>query len=283
MLPQKTCTAARLAFLMSTAIPLVCGSPINELLKIMARDPPTALPERATVGDKAFQPAMDFDTDGCYNTPAIDADGNVAPGLDHDNTGLSEGCRDPSDLVNNNVYSRARCNNGWCAYLYDYYFEKDVAIPYFPLDLGHRHDWEHIVVFTQGDVPQVVAVSQHGEYETRAAADVRWDDGGDGDGGLRHPKVVYHKDGVSTHNFRFATAADDDIENASGRWFYGPLVSYNGFPSAAIRDKLMAWDFGDANVALKDASYPGQLERARGDKVDAAFDSNVDDGSPGDP
>ncbi|KAI1640138.1 necrosis inducing protein [Biscogniauxia mediterranea] len=228
---------------------------------------------------------MDFDTDGCYNTPAIDADGNVAPGLDHVNTGLSEGCRDPSDLVNNNVYSRARCNNGWCAYLYDYYFEKDVAVPNFPLDPGHRHDWEHVVVFAQGDVPRVVAVSQHGEYETRDAADVRWDDnGGDGGGGgPRHPKVVYHKDGVSTHSFRFAAAADDDVENATGRWFYGPLVSYNGFPSAAVRDRLMAWDFGAANVALKDASYPGQLDRARGDKVDAAFDSNVDDGSPGDP
>ncbi|KAI5928458.1 NPP1-domain-containing protein [Camillea tinctor] len=275
---HKTRVVTGLALLVATAIPLAHGSPINELLKIMARDPPTALPERATVGDKTFQPAMDFDTDGCYNTPAIDAAGNVAPGLDHDNTGLSEGCRDPSDLVNNNVYSRARCNHGWCAYLYDYYFEKDVAIAHFPLDLGHRHDWEHIAVFAQDGVAKVVAVSQHGEYEVRDAADVRWD----GEGS-KHPKIVYHKDGLGTHNFRFANAADDAIENATGEWFYGPLVSYNGFPSTAVRDKLMSWDFGDANVALKDSSFPGQLERARGDKVDAAFDSNVDDGSPGDP
>ncbi|KAI1505441.1 NPP1-domain-containing protein [Biscogniauxia marginata] len=271
---RKTFIATQLGLLMATVIPIVCGSPIGGPLKIKARDPPTALPEKATAEDKAFQPAMDFDTDGCYNTPAIDADGNVAPGLDNNNTGLSEDCRDPSDLTNNNVYSRARCNNGWCAYLYDYYFEKDVAIANVPFDFGHRNDWEHIVVFVQDGEPKVVAVSQHGEYETKAASDVRWDG--------NHPKVVYHKDGISTHNFRFANTEDDNIENATGSWFYGDLVSYNGFPSTEIRDKLMSWDFGDANVALKDSSFPGQLEKARGDLV-PGFDSNVDDGSPGNP
>ena len=44
------------------------------------------------------------DTDGCYNTPAIDADGNVAEGLDHDNTGGADDCRDSSDLDNNSAY-----------------------------------------------------------------------------------------------------------------------------------------------------------------------------------
>lgn len=61
--------------------------------------------------------AMDFDTDGCYNSPAIDADGNLATGLNCG--GAKNGnCRDLSDLQNNNVYSRARCNNGWCAFMY---------------------------------------------------------------------------------------------------------------------------------------------------------------------
>lgn len=161
--------------------------------------------------------------------------------------------------------------------MYDYYFEKDVALAYFLWDPGHRHDWEHIVVFTtQGDdaAPVAVAASQHGGYETKAAADVRWD----GD----RPKMVYHKDGLSTHNFRFASAADDDIENDLGVWFYGPLVSYNGFPSTALRGELMAADFGDANINIKDASFADSLERARGDYV-PGFDSSVDDGSPGDP
>ncbi|KAI1769102.1 secreted protein [Hypoxylon sp. FL1150] len=271
---QKSPVAKGLALLMAAAIPAVNGMPFDQLFKLATRDPPQALPEKATANDKKWQPAMDFDTDGCYNTPAIGPNGDINPGLDNDNAGLSSDCRDPSDLSNTNVYSRARCNNGWCAYMYDYYFEKDVAIPNFPFDPGHRNDWEHIVVFVQDDEAKVVAASQHGDYETKAAADVRWDG--------THPKMVYHKDGLGTHDFRFANEDDDNIENASGAWFYGDLVSYNGFPTTAFRDELFAYDFGSASIAIKDGSFELQLENARADLV-PGFDSTVDDGSPGDP
>jgi len=53
---------------------------------------------------------MDFDTDGCYNTPAIDAAGNVVTGLNC-GSAVNGYCRDLSDLQNNNIYSRARCSN----------------------------------------------------------------------------------------------------------------------------------------------------------------------------
>ena len=78
--------------------------------------------------------------------PAISAQGTIAEGLPHSWTGITSNCRDLSDLDNNNVYARQRCNSGWCVYLYGYYFEKDVAIPNF-LDTGHTHDWEHIAVW----------------------------------------------------------------------------------------------------------------------------------------
>lgn len=71
-----------------------------ERASIMAVDPPTALPEVATADDLQWQPVLDFDTDGCYNVPAIDADGNIAEGLEHNWTGLSSDCRDESDLDN---------------------------------------------------------------------------------------------------------------------------------------------------------------------------------------
>lgn len=158
--------------------------------------------------------------------------------------------------------------------MYDYYFEKDVAIPNFPWDPGHRHDFEHIVIFAQDDVAKVVAVSQHGDYETKLATDVRWEGS--------HPKVVYHKDGVSTHCFRFANSDDDEIENHLGIWFYGDLISYNGFPSTTLRDKLMSWDFGSASIGIKDSSFKVQLDYARDDLV-PGFDSGVDVGSPGTP
>src|SRR5687767_6900435 len=113
---------------------------MNDTVSILAADPPAALPQRATTNDLRWQPSMDFDLDGCYNVPAIDTDGNVAEGLENNWVGLATDCRDRSDLENNNVYSRQRCNNGWCVYIYEYYFEKDVAVPYFA-DPGHRHDW----------------------------------------------------------------------------------------------------------------------------------------------
>ncbi|KAB5582999.1 necrosis inducing protein-domain-containing protein [Coniochaeta sp. 2T2.1] len=251
----------------TTAIPLDA----LQLLSSRAASPPTALPQKATANDLRWQPSMDFDTDGCYNVPAISAQGAIAQGLPHNWVGLSQDCRDLSDLDNNNVYSRQRCNNGWCAYLYDYYFEKDVAIANF-LDVGHTHDWEHIVVWVKDGRAQYVGVSAHGKYEVKAAADVRWDG--------EHPKVVYHKDGAGTHAFRFANAGDDKIENAKGVWFRGALVSYNGFP-ARIRDQLFAHDFGGATIALKDSQFANNLNNAK--PAGITFDTGVDDGSPGTP
>ncbi|KAI1197334.1 necrosis inducing protein-domain-containing protein [Nemania serpens] len=259
----------------ATGLALLMATTTNALpFRLVTRDPPKALPQRATGNDLKFQPAMDFDTDSCYNTPAIGPDGTINPGLGHDNTGLSSSCRDLSDLQNNNVYSRARCNHRWCAYVYDYFFEKDVALANFPLDPGHRNDWEHIVVWVQDGIAKYVAASMHGGYQVKAAADVRWDG--------NHPKMVYHKDGLSTHAFRFGNTDDDNIENATGSWFYGPLVSWNGFPSTSLRDKLSAYDFGSAGFALKDSAFPGNLNTARATFI-PEFDINTDDGSPGNP
>ncbi|CAM5442786.1 hypothetical protein SFUMM280S_00289 [Streptomyces fumanus] len=103
--------------------------------------PPPALPANAEAAELTYQPAFDYDTDGGYPTPAISADGTVNAGLNP--TGALNGnCRDAADLDNTNSYSRAKCDNGWCAYLYGLYFEKDQALPGSSLG-GHRHDWEH--------------------------------------------------------------------------------------------------------------------------------------------
>jgi hypothetical protein len=182
---------------------------------------------------------------------------------------FAKDCRDESDLDNNNVYVRTRCNNGWCAFLYDYYFEKDVGSPGVigPAG-GHTHDWEHIAVFVKdGEGAKVVAVSQHGDYETRWADELRWHED-------THVKVVYHKDGGSTHCFRFAGEGDDKIENHKGVWFFGPLVDYYGMP-VELRKKLMSHDFGSASIGIKDDSFKSNLDKARNDRV-PGFDSGVD-------
>lgn len=255
-------------------------------------EPPRALPQNATTADLKWQPALDYDTDGCYNVPAIGPDGEISWGLDHNYTTGAADCRDQSDLDNSNAYSRQRCNSGWCVYLYAYYYEKDVAVVDVLDAGGHVHDWEHIAVWVHDDKAEYVAVSQHGHYEIKSAEDVLWEG--------THPKVVYHKAGGSTHAFRYARSDDEPPENHYQKWMRSPLVSYNGFPSG-LRDRLMAHDFDSATLAIKDASFAVNLERAipthpvmvcptpgsdlcdMEDQPEFAFDYTRDEGSPGDP
>jgi len=93
-----------------------------------AAAPVAALSQKAHEQQIKWQPSMDFDTDGCYNVPAVNAQGATTAGLPHNFVSASSDCRDASDLDNNNVYVRSRCNNGYCVHIYDYYFEKDVAV-----------------------------------------------------------------------------------------------------------------------------------------------------------
>lgn len=123
---------------------------------------------------------MDFDTDSCYNSVAVGPDLFLNEGLDSCGGCPECGCRDRVNLDrSNNVYSRARCNGEWCAYMYAYYFEKDYAAG---CGSGHRHDWEHVVVWVKNDKAEWVAASRHGKFEVKSRGDVRWDG--------THPKIV---------------------------------------------------------------------------------------------
>ena len=166
--------------------------------------PPAALPADAGARALKWQPAFDYDEDGCYPTPAIGRDGTIAPGLETSGA-VNGNCRDQSDLDNTNSYVRSKCNHGWCAYLYDLYFEKDQASP---LGGGHRHDIEHVVVWVWRHQARYVSVSAHGEYTTRARSQVVWSG--------THARIVYHK-GV-THSFRFANADEQQpMANAAAK------------------------------------------------------------------
>lgn len=201
----------------------VAASPVD----ISKRDVLSPLPENAYPDALKFQPYMDFDTDSCYQTAAVDPDGNTNPGLQHKNTGITENCRKVNRLDNSNTYSRQRCNGGWCAIMYEYYFEKDVVTKGSPVDGGHRHDWENVVVFTQNGELKGVATSCHSGY-----GNAEYSPRTDG----THPLVVYHKDGVESHCIRTANDGEDP-ENDKGVWFRAPLVGWNGWPGST-RDSL---------------------------------------------
>ncbi|MER6224480.1 NPP1 family protein [Streptomyces sp. 900105755] len=208
----------------------------------------TLLPQNADGLEQTFSPAYDYDGDGCYATAAIGADGTINPGLSLGGD-VNGHCHDYAQLANANTYSREKCNNGWCAVMYASYFEKDQAT-YGPLAIGHRHDWEHVIVWIQNNQVQYVSVSQHSSYLVQPASAIRFDG--------THPKIVYHKDGLSTHDFRFANSNDDPPENVTGGWFFPRLVGWDGYP-AGYRDKLMNADFGEATIKIKDGSFNANL------------------------
>jgi hypothetical protein len=216
-------------------------------------DPPSALDWAAPWPDRIYEPAFDYDGNGCYPTPAIGRDGTLAPGLALG--GAENGhCRDAWDLDNTNAYSRVKCNNGWCAYMYALYFEKD-QVSLGPGSAGHRHDWEHVVVWVQGEWGMYVSTSAHGGYTTRHRNDVPWDETG------KHPKVVYHKDGGSTHAFRHAGFGEWP-ENHKGAWQYPPLIGWDNYP-AGFRDRLTGHNFGSAQLGLRDGWFEGELNKAK--------------------
>ena len=74
--------------------------------------PVSLLPERATALDKRFQPAIDFDTDVCFNVPAVDAAGTISPAASTYATRPPASYRSASYRTQSNVYARSRCNNG---------------------------------------------------------------------------------------------------------------------------------------------------------------------------
>jgi hypothetical protein len=222
----------------------------------------TLLPQNADGLEQTYSPAYDYDTDGCYATAAIGADGTINPGLSLGGD-VNGHCHDYAQLANANTYSREKCNNGWCAVVYASYFEKDQAT-LGPAAIGHRHGWEHVVVWINNNQVQYVSVSQHTSYQVSAASSVRFDG--------THPKIVYHKDGVSTHDFRFANTNDEPPENATGGWFYPRLVGWEGYP-AGFRDKLMNANFGSATIKITDGTFNSILANSMPSGI--PFDPNA--------
>jgi hypothetical protein len=254
---QKSSRIRKVSLILGSAIALVIAFPSSALA-----DPPSALPANADGLEQTFQPAYDYDTDGCYPTPAIGPDGTINPGLDPAGA-LNGHCHDSWDLDNTNGYARYKCNNGWCAIMYGLYFEKDQAVVGSGLG-GHRNDWEHVVVWVQNNQAQYVSTSAHGNFNVYSSDQIRWDG--------THPKVVYHKDGPSTHCFRPANSNDEPPENHYHVWQFPALVGWNGYPDG-LRNKLSQADFGSAVFGLKDGNFNYHLERAK--PANIPFDPNA--------
>ncbi|KAG9251824.1 NLP4 protein [Emericellopsis atlantica] len=244
-------------------LPVVFANPVLRIQNPLIAPVPTCY----RTMQMNYQPAFDFDMDSCYNAPAVDPTGAVNPGrstCDIKNPNNAVECRVPSYLHNNNVYVRSRTNSGWTAQMYGYYFEVDHK----ETCSGHRHDWEHVVVWLEGDVVRYVAASAHGDYEVRPVQDALEVNG--------HTKIVYHRDGSSTHAMRFAKEGDEPPENHGGSWFYGGLVDYYGFPNDDVRAAMLANDWLPGKIDFSDVRFADALELAKGG-YDIPLDVGRDD------
>lgn len=213
------------------------------------------LPPNATDFQRTFQPYFDYDGDSCFPAAAIDSSGRLNGGLD-DSGPITGQCRS-GHLGKANTYSRATCNNGWCAIAYSLYFEKDMSCAGCT-STSHRHDWEGVVVWVpQGAAtPAYISVSGHGDYETTA-----WNSISE-KSGVR-VKVVYHKGGgVNTHSMRLAKSGERPEAWGDGGWDEPALVGWDRL-DGGLRNTLNNSSWGSANFPLKDGRFGTELSRAK--------------------
>ncbi|KAK0613317.1 necrosis inducing protein-domain-containing protein [Immersiella caudata] len=225
---------------------LASGNP----LQLQPRELLTPLGPKSTAEQLKWSPALDYDTDSCYNVAAINSAGTINAGQSPSkgDSEILKYCRKEERLAKTNVYVRSRCSNGWCAHVYDYYFEADRSGVAGGAG-SHRHDWEHIVVWVQDNQARYIQVSQHSRMDTRKVGEgpyIGWEQG-------THVKVVYHRDGLRTHAFRFASKGDEPPENHWKSWRWGAgagLLNWDEIPGN-LREKLSKADFGSASMVVK--------------------------------
>jgi hypothetical protein len=214
----------------------------------------TPLGEKAGTFQLKYMPEFDYDSDSCLPVAAVDASGRLNGGLNNSGS-ITGACRHPHV---GQTYSQAWCKNGWCAYVYALYFEKDQTLNGADA-FGHRHDWESVVVFQkQGEErPRYLAASRHGGYSTHPINEVPMNG--------NHVQIVYHKDGASTHAFRFAKWGERP--EANSYWERPALVDVPSMDDAP-RNAIWNSTWGKANFPLT-GNLQSNINKARPAEVPA--------------
>ncbi|PVH95809.1 necrosis-and ethylene-inducing protein-like protein 1 precursor [Periconia macrospinosa] len=173
---------------------------------------------------------------GCVPFPAVDAAGNTGGGL--------KPSGDPSGHCSSNtgqVYARAGSYNGAYAIMYSWYMPKDSPSS----GLGHRHDWENIVVWLSSESASAsirgVAISAHGDYDRDTSPPL--------DG--TRPKIGYQS--VWPVNHQLIPTDDQGGQQ--------PLIAWESMTPAA-RSAIENTDFGAATPSFRDSNFQNYLASA---------------------
>lgn len=241
-----------------TAVYLLLSLASATPVTLEARDLLNPIGPTATAEQEKWCPALDYDTYSCYNTVAISPTGQLNSGQD---PGKSQNeilsfCHKEDCLTKHNIYVQSKCKNGWCAHMYDYYFESDFGI-------GGR---EHIAVWVQNGQLKFVSASKHGKWNIRFP-------GQNPRSVLREaltPRLSTTKMVLGTHAFRYAHGGDKPPENhwQSWRWRIGAgLLKWDSI-AGNLRTTLSQKDWGKAEVAVRDKggkawNFGWYLDRSR--------------------
>lgn len=107
--------------------------------------------------------------------------------------------------------------------------------------------------------PRYVSASRHGGYSTHPINEVPMDG--------NRVKIVYHKDGASTHAFRFAKWGETPEAWPSGIWDRPSLVTMERMADAP-RNALWNSKWGKANFPLT-GNLKSNINKARPSAVPA--------------
>lgn len=190
--------------------------------------------------------------DGCHPYTAVDADGNWNAGL-KDSGSNGGNC---SLDTKQQVYVRgAAITDKITAIMYAYYFPKDNG--YLVASIGHRHDWEYVMVFVENyndtynssNEKIIGAVySAHGGL----SASTNPNRGGNNN---THIYINYDFHGSVTHSFAEGSKGSVDKHRAI-IW---------GLMTDAARNSLNVRDFGNAVVPVRnrDNKFQNEVEKAK--------------------
>ena len=195
----------------------------------------------------AFAPKLHVDH-GCQPHAAVDDIGNYSAGLR--DSGRHNGQCNSSD--NGQVYARSACKESFCGHMFVYYMPKDNGFP-FPF-LGHRHDFEEIVIWTKNGNIIGAAYSAHGDY--------------------RYHNNPYMSDNRVNPSYDLDgfTHAMQRIENSDkGKGTVWPVASWELMTQAAKNALSDSANFPNTNFAAKDTNFIDKINEARLDSITVIF------------
>lgn len=232
------------SLLIASVVALLCPF-VTHANEAWNHDDIKPIPEKVPAGpigqrDWDYRPYL-FVHNGCVPFPAVDQWGHPSKGLKP--TGASNG---GCSHIPGQVYVRSGWYRGVWAIMYSWYFPKDSPSS----GLGHRHDWESIVVWINNpSVPRptvyALSYSAHGNYSylRNPAASLR----------DNHPKVVYGSTWPTNHEMFIGPY------NPVGGM--QPLIAWESMDQW-VKDALTYTNFGAANVPFIDNNFNQNLGKA---------------------